>query len=58
MWKQTPSLKWEPKISIESNEEKNRRAFKNHIQKMDEIYKHNVMVNLIDRKKQQLIIGE
>ena len=51
-------MKWEPKISIESNEEKNRKAFKNHVIKQDEIYKQNVMVNLIDKKKQQLIIGQ
>lgn len=58
LWKQTPSLKWAPKIIIESSKEKNRRAFREHHAILDKNYRSTVMVNLIDKKKQQGAIGE
>lgn len=58
IWKQSPSLKWSPKLFIESNLMKNKSAFKYHIDRMKKTYGENYLVNLIDKKGSQKIIGE
>ena len=58
IWKQSPNLKWNPKLLIESNLMKNKSAFKYHIDKMKKAYGENYCINLIDKKGSQKIIGE
>jgi len=58
IWEQTPNLKWEPSILIEANKEKNRRAFCNHMEAIKSQYGENLIVNLIDKKNNQLLIGD
>lgn len=58
IWKQSPNLKWAPKPLIEANPMKNKSAFKYHIDKIKKAYGENHLVNLIDKKGSQKIIGE
>ena len=58
VWKQTPNLKWSPALILESNEQKNRNAFENHMMKMKKAYKENYIINLIDKKGSQKKIGD
>lgn len=58
LWKQTPNLKWAPQLKIESNPQKNRMAYEAHIRSMENIYDHFLMINLIDKKKSQQLIGQ
>lgn len=39
LWRQTPSLKWAPKIVIESSREKNRKALRGHLDALKAHYK-------------------
>jgi hypothetical protein len=58
IWKQAPNLKWSPSLMIESNPMKNKSAFKYHIDRMKKSYGENYLINLIDKKGSQKIIGE
>ena len=58
IWKQSPNLKWAPKVKIEEDIMKNKSAFKYHISKIKKEYGGNHFVNLIDKKGSQKIIGE
>jgi hypothetical protein len=58
IWRQPPNLKWSPKLLIESNAMKNKSAYKYHIDRQKKLYGDNHLVNLIDKKGSQKIIGE
>ena len=58
IWKQSATLKWAPKLLIESNVMKNKVAYKNHMGIQKKSYGENHLVNLIDKKGSQKIIGE
>jgi hypothetical protein len=58
IWRQPPNLKWSPKLFIESNAMKNKSAYKYHIDRQKKFYGDNHLVNLIDKKGSQKIIGE
>lgn len=58
IWRQSPSLKWSPKLLIESNLMKNKSAYKYHMDKQKKLYGENHLINLIDKKGSQKIIGE
>lgn len=58
IWKQTPSLKWAPKLQIEANNQKVKKAFICHMNKIKEIYGKNLLINLIDKKGSQYSIGK
>ncbi len=57
-WKQEPTMSWSPKVSIEANKEKNKTAYKLHMQTISGVYGPTVLVNLIDKKGTQLKIGQ
>jgi phosphatidylinositol 4-phosphatase len=57
-WKQTPNLKWSPKVSIETDMMKLKNVSMNHLNKIKKIYGENHLINLIDKKGSQKIIGE
>ncbi|MCQ2819356.1 MAG: hypothetical protein MJ252_19000 [archaeon] len=58
IWTQYPNFGLNPPILIKENYQKNYDAFKKHIEKVFENYGDCVIVNLIDKKKYQQIIGE
>lgn len=58
IWNQTPSLKWAPKLKIEANSQKVKKAFSSHMAKIGEHYNRNLLINLIDKKGSQLMIGK
>lgn len=58
LWKQTPSLKWAPKLKIEANSSKIKKSFNNHMNQMRQHYGNNTLVNLIDKKGSQQMIGK
>ena len=57
-WKQTPTLKWAPKLKIEANQSKVKKSFNLHMTKMRQQYGKNTLVNLIDKKGSQYMIGK
>lgn len=56
IWQQKPSLKWEPKVAIPM-ESQNVEIARKHFEKFRDLGKH-VLINLIDKKKNQLRVGE
>jgi hypothetical protein len=58
LWKQTPTLKWAPKLKIEANSSKVKKSFNLHMTKMRQHYGKNTLVNLIDKKGSQYMIGK
>lgn len=58
VWRQSPSLKWSPKLEIEANKMKNMSAFDNHLINVKKNYGDATFVNLIDKKGSQLKIGQ
>jgi hypothetical protein len=58
IWKQSPNLKWSPTLMIETNPMKNKSAFKYHIDKIKKAYGENYLINLIDKKGSQKVIGD
>lgn len=58
LWKQTPTLKWAPKLKIEANSSKVKKSFNLHMNKMRSIYGKNTLINLIDKKGSQYMIGK
>ena len=57
VWSQEPDLKWEPKIKISSDSTLNEKVAKLHLTEQVNKYKDVICVNLIDKKKQQGMIG-
>ena len=58
IWKQTPTLKYTPKVLIEANINKVRKAFTTHFGKLKAIYRKVGIVNLIDKKGSQYQLGK
>jgi hypothetical protein len=57
LWQQKPTLKWEPKGSMHM-ENRNIEVAKKHLDKMIHDYGDQVLVNLIDKKGTQKILGD
>ncbi len=58
LWKQTPNLGWSPKVLMEQNSMKMKNVFENHMNKIKNTYKANHLINLIDKKGSQKMIGD
>lgn len=58
IWKQSPNLKWSPTLMIDKNPLKTKNAFKLHMDKIKKQYQFNHIINLIDKKGSQKLIGE
>ena len=58
IWDQTPNLKWNPKLKIEANNSKVKKSFNLHMSKIRNTYGKNTLVNLIDKKGSQYMIGK
>ena len=57
-WQQTPNMKWTPKLKIEANSTKVKNCFNAHMSKIRKSYGKNTLVNLIDKKGSQNMIGK
>jgi hypothetical protein len=58
LWTQEPSVKLNPKIRVNNNFPDNYNAFCSHINELIDRYDSVHCINLIDKKKDQLIIGK
>ena len=58
LWTQEPNLQLNPKIQPKNNFDENVEVFKAHIDEMRNEYESVMLVNLIDKKKDQEIIGK
>ena len=54
----TPNMKWEPPVVVNPSFEKSYNAAVKHVKETKSNYGSQYWVNLIDRKKQQLRIGD
>ncbi|OQR97037.1 phosphatidylinositide phosphatase SAC1 [Thraustotheca clavata] len=57
-WSSPVSMKYAPKVFQRSNIEKDTLAFSAHANEIMKLYGRVIMVNLIDKKKEQLRLGE
>ena len=57
-WSQTPTMKYTPKIRIFGEEGEASKPFGLHFDALVHEYGRVLVVNLIDKKKDQLMIGE
>ena len=58
LWTQEPNLQLNPKIQPKMNFDENVEVYKAHIDEMLNVYESVMLVNLIDKKKDQEIIGK
>ena len=58
IWTQEPAVKLNPKIEISKDFNENYNAFSSHIMELIDRYDSVHCINLIDKKKDQLIIGK
>ena len=58
LWTQEPTVKLNPKIRVSNNFPENYNAFCSHINELIDRYDSVHCINLIDKKKDQLIIGK
>ena len=58
LWTQEPTLKLNPKIEVNKDLKENYNAFSQHIMELIDRYDSVHCINLIDKKKDQLIIGK
>jgi hypothetical protein len=56
-WQQLPTLKYAPKITFTAAANQNAATLEKHLRKQMGVYGEVVMVNLIDKKKQELALG-
>lgn len=56
-WKQTPSLKYKPKLNIYGAEIETPPAFRRHFEELYKHYNRVVAINLIDQKGSELLLG-
>lgn len=56
-WKQTPNLKYKPKLNIYGSEIETPPAFRRHLEDLTRHYKRVVAINLIDQKGSELQLG-
>ncbi|TMW61951.1 hypothetical protein Poli38472_009444 [Pythium oligandrum] len=57
-WSSPVSMKYAPKVYQRNQPDKDVPAFKHHAYELTQLYGRVVIVNLIDRKKEQLKLGE
>jgi hypothetical protein len=58
MWTQCPNLQLNPKIALNDDYSENVNSFRKHVTEMKDNYGRVILINLIDKKKDQKIIGE
>jgi len=58
LWTQEPTIQLNPKIQVNDNYPQNYNAFSTHINELLDKYDSVHCINLIDKKKDQLIIGK
>lgn len=58
LWTQEPTIQLNPKIRVNDNYPQNYNAFSTHINELLDRYDSVHCINLIDKKKDQLIIGK
>ena len=58
IWKQTPDLKWRPKVTIHPNDKLNSEIIKKNYADIKKRYDNCTLLNLIDKKGSQGRIGE
>ena len=58
IWEQKPTLAWEPTPRVLSTSKNNSDAFTAHLQELHQNYGKVYLVNLVDKKKKQLVIGK
>jgi hypothetical protein len=56
-WRQTPSLKYKPKLDIYGSEIETPGAFRRHFEHLNKHYNRVVAINLIDQKGSELLLG-
>eukprot|EP01017_Pseudomicrothorax_dubius_P036224 TRINITY_DN5169_c0_g1_i2.p1 TRINITY_DN5169_c0_g1~~TRINITY_DN5169_c0_g1_i2.p1 ORF type:complete len:522 (+),score=125.56 TRINITY_DN5169_c0_g1_i2:180-1745(+) len=57
-WHQKPNLQWEPPVLLRTEREKNVELARKHLDHLAKNYSQIVLISLIDKKKNQKIIGE
>lgn len=57
LWNQDPDLKWEPKCTIHPNDKLNSDMMAKNYEDIKRSYPNATMINLIDKKKTQKMIG-
>lgn len=58
LWKQSPSLKWAPKCSINPNDRLNEEMIKKNYEDVKMSYENVTLINLIDKKGTQKKMGD
>eukprot|EP00026_Physarum_polycephalum_P003796 Phypoly_transcript_03810.p1 GENE.Phypoly_transcript_03810~~Phypoly_transcript_03810.p1 ORF type:complete len:581 (+),score=100.19 Phypoly_transcript_03810:559-2301(+) len=56
-WRQTPSLKYKPRLEIYGAEIETPPAFRRHLEDLNKQYNRVVAINLIDQKGSELLLG-
>jgi hypothetical protein len=56
-WRQTPSLKYKPKLEIYGADIETPAAFRRHLEELSKQYNRVVAINLIDQKGSELLLG-
>lgn len=57
-WQQNVTLKYTPKVTISNDEQQNKNGFLTHVKEITSQYGGITIVNLIDKKKDQLTLGK
>jgi len=57
-WQQKPNLKYKPKPTLTSGENESATACRRHLEEQIMLYGNQVLVNLIDQKGSELMLGE
>lgn len=58
VWKQTPDLKWEPKVVIHPNDKLNSDLLTKNYEDIKSSYENCTLINTIDKKSQQKKLGD
>jgi len=56
-WRQTPTLKYKPKLLLHGGEIETPPAFRRHFEELKKYYNRVVAINLIDQKGSELLLG-
>jgi hypothetical protein len=56
-WSQTPDITYKPKPRLTATEKRNAAAFKSHMDELSRHYNRHVLINLINRKGAEAVIG-
>ena len=57
-WQQKPNLKYKPRPTLTSGENESAGACRRHLEEQIKYYGNQVLVNLIDQKGSELMLGE